>query len=85
MWNDYQMKMTSEYTSGQGYNESQIKLPATLGACSAFNFLTRSPCCVTRVYGQEAGSVPVVAGAGVAVGGAMPGLYSRPVSCLNCT
>lgn len=76
--------VNSERTRGRGCEKSKMKLPGTLGACSAFSFLTRSPCCVTRVYGQEAVSVPVLAGAGVVVGGAMPGLYSTPVSFLNC-
>lgn len=75
--------VNSERTRGRGCEK--IKLPGTLGACSAFSFLTSSPCCVTRVYGQEAVSVPVVGEAGVVVGGAMPGLYSTPVSFLNCT
>lgn len=46
----------------------------TLGAFSAFSFLTSSPCWVTRVNGQEAESVDGAGRAGAEVGGAMPGL-----------
>lgn len=61
------------------------KMPFTFGACSAFNFLTSSPCWTTRLYGQDVKSEEEVGGAGVEAGGAMPGLYSTPVCCLNCS
>lgn len=75
--------VNSDYTSTQSCEKSKMKLPGTFGACSAFSFLTRSPCSVTRVYGQEAESAAAAGGAAAVVGGAMPGLYSTPVSFLN--
>jgi len=64
--------MTSEWTSRCGHVQLLNNHLATLGAFSAFSFLTSSPCWVTWVNKQV--SVDVVGGAGVEVGGAMPGL-----------
>lgn len=82
------MDTKSDWTEGGEHGKSLDKYPGTLGAFSPFSFLTRSPCWVTRVNGQEAESDEDEGGAGAdvggarvdvggvsaAVGGAMPGL-----------
>lgn len=64
----------NDWTDGCGHCWSLDNYPGTLGAFSAFSFLTRSPCMVTRVKGQEEASGDDVVGAGAEVGGVMPGL-----------
>ena len=77
--------MQADWTNGSGhvcqrvtdkYTVSKLikKRPGTLGACSAFSFLTSSPCWATRACGQEEESACVLGGAGAEVGGDMPGL-----------
>lgn len=73
-----------------GFYKNFFLLPAmsrldTLGAFSDFSFLTTSPCSATRSYKlEEDEELDGGDGEGEAwVGGAIPGLYSCPVSFLN--